>query len=74
MLALASQASLIPYRGEGGSASVGEGHTDIPMPGGMALAPLTWDMVIHITAWATSHPMDTHIDIHDFVPVRMNSE
>jgi hypothetical protein len=64
---LASQASLVPYRGEGGSASapVGEGDTDTPMLGGMELAPLIWDMVIHTTAWAVSLPMGIHIDIHE---------
>ena len=67
MPVLASQALLIPYRGEGGSASasVGEGYTDTPMLGGMELAPLIWDMVIHTTAEAIPHPTGIRIDIHE---------
>ena len=67
MPVLASQASLIPYQGEGGSASasVGEGDTDIPMLRDMESEPLIWDMVIHTTGWVTSHPMGIHIDIHE---------
>ena len=65
MPVLASQASLIPYRGEGGSASVGEGDMDTPMLGGMELAPLIWDMVIHTTAEAIPHPTGIRIDIHE---------
>jgi len=63
--ALVSQASLIPHRGEGGSASAGEGDTDTPMPGGMEPGSLTWDMGIHTTIGATLHPMDIHMDIHE---------
>jgi len=64
---LASRASLIPYRGEGGSASasVGGGDTDTPMLGGMEPAPLIWDTVIHTTARVMSRLMGIHIDIHE---------
>ncbi len=67
MPVLASQASLIPYQGEGGSASasVGEGDTDIPMLRDMESEPLIWDMVIHTTGRVTSHPTGIHIDIHE---------
>jgi hypothetical protein len=63
VLVLGSQASLIHYREEGGLVSVGEGDTDTPMLGGMKPAPLIWDMVIHTTVEAISHPMGIHIDI-----------
>jgi len=65
VLVLVSQASLIPYRGEGGSASAGEDDTDTPMLGGMEPGSLTWDMVIHTTAEAIPHPIDIHIDSHE---------
>ena len=67
MLVLVSQALLIPYRGEGGSAlaSVGEGDTDTLMLGDMELVLLIWDMVIHTMAWDTSLLMGIHIDTHE---------
>lgn len=63
MPVLASQASLIPYRGEGGSALVGEGDTDTPMLVGMERVSLTWDTVIHTMAEAIPHPTSIRIDI-----------
>ena len=65
MPVLASQASLIHYREEGGLVSVGEGDTDTPMLGGMEPEPLIWDMVIHTTAEAIPHPTGIHMDIHE---------
>ena len=65
MLALASQALLILYRGEGGSASVGEGDTDTPMLVGMEHPSLMWDMVIHTIARVMSRLMDIRINIHE---------
>jgi len=64
VLVLASQALLIPYGGEGGSASVGEGDTDTPMPGDMESAPLIWDMAIHTMAWVMSRLTNIRIDTH----------
>ena len=67
MLVLPNRASLTPYLEEDGLvlASVGEGHMDIRTLAGMEPVLLTWDMVIHTMAWATSHPMGIHIDIHE---------
>ena len=65
MPVLASQASLIHYREEGGLVSVGEGDTDTPMLGGTEPAPLIWDMFIHTAVEAIPHFTGIHIDIHE---------
>jgi hypothetical protein len=65
VLGLASQVLLIPCRGEGGSALVGEGDTDTPMPGCMERLSITWDMAIHTMVEVMYHPTGIHIDTHE---------